>query len=45
MRRLPSIASVDVLRMIYDIARGMEYIHRNMILHGDLKVSFREPNV
>ena len=34
-----SIAGVNVLKMLYEIARGMAYLHRNNALHGDLKVS------
>jgi serine/threonine protein kinase len=28
----------DLLRYMYEIAKGMEYLHSNGILHGDLKV-------
>lgn len=38
LKRLPTRDSVDVLQMIHQIAEGMEYLHGNSILHGDLKV-------
>jgi abelson tyrosine-protein kinase 1 len=31
---------VDLLRMMHEIAKGMEYLHRAGVLHGDLKVFF-----
>jgi serine/threonine protein kinase len=30
----------DLLRFMYEIARGMEYLHSKGVLHGDLKVRF-----
>jgi abelson tyrosine-protein kinase 1 len=30
---------VDMLKMMYEIARGMQYLHGMGVLHGDLKVS------
>lgn len=33
-----SLAGVNVLKMLYEIARGMAYLHQNNVLHGDLKV-------
>jgi abelson tyrosine-protein kinase 1 len=29
---------VDLVRMMWEIARGMQYLHSNGVLHGDLKV-------
>lgn len=29
---------VDMLKMMYEIAKGMAYLHENDVLHGDLKV-------
>jgi abelson tyrosine-protein kinase 1 len=29
---------VDMLKMMYEIAKGMEYLHGMGVLHGDLKV-------
>ncbi|CCM04156.1 uncharacterized protein FIBRA_06318 [Fibroporia radiculosa] len=37
LRRLPSLDLVDPPAMIHDIALGMDYLHRQQILHGDLK--------
>jgi abelson tyrosine-protein kinase 1 len=31
---------VDLLRCMHQVAKGMEYLHRKEVLHGDLKVSF-----
>jgi abelson tyrosine-protein kinase 1 len=31
-------ARVDSLRMIHEISKGMAYLHREGVLHGDLKV-------
>ncbi|VDC03563.1 unnamed protein product [Peniophora sp. CBMAI 1063] len=39
LRRLSSIEQVDVLKLLKDIARGMSYLHRRGIIHGDLKAS------
>lgn len=30
----------DLFRFMQEIAKGMEYLHRNGVLHGDLKVRF-----
>lgn len=30
---------VDLLKMMYELAKGMEYLHSKGVLHGDLKVS------
>jgi abelson tyrosine-protein kinase 1 len=38
LRRLSGMGGVDVLRMLHEIARGMEYLHSQDVLHGDLKV-------
>lgn len=32
------VGDVDMLKMMYEVARGMEYLHSNGVLHGDLKV-------
>jgi serine/threonine protein kinase len=32
-------ARVDSLRMIHEISKGMAYLHREGVLHGDLKVN------
>jgi serine/threonine protein kinase len=29
---------VDMVKMMYEIARGMQYLHSMSVLHGDLKV-------
>lgn len=31
----------DLFRFMLEIAKGMEYLHRNGVLHGDLKVCFQ----
>ena len=31
-------ARLDVLRMMHEISKGMAYLHREGVLHGDLKV-------
>jgi tRNA A-37 threonylcarbamoyl transferase component Bud32 len=31
-------AKVDTLRMIHEISKGMTYLHKEGVLHGDLKV-------
>jgi abelson tyrosine-protein kinase 1/abelson tyrosine-protein kinase 2 len=31
-------ARLDALRMIHEISKGMAYLHRAGVLHGDLKV-------
>ena len=30
----------NLFRFMWEIAKGMEYLHENGVLHGDLKVSF-----
>ena len=35
---LQGSGTVNILKMMKDIAKGMEYLHENDILHGDLKV-------
>jgi serine/threonine protein kinase len=30
--------SIDAVRMIYEISKGMAYLHEQDVLHGDLKV-------
>jgi abelson tyrosine-protein kinase 1 len=34
----PEYAKVDTLKMIHEISKGMAYLHKQGILHGDLKV-------
>ena len=31
-------ARVDALKMIHEISEGMAYLHKQGVLHGDLKV-------
>jgi abelson tyrosine-protein kinase 1 len=31
-------ASVNALKMIHEISNGMAYLHKQGVLHGDLKV-------
>ena len=31
-------ARVDAVKMIYEISKGMAYLHEQDVLHGDLKV-------
>ena len=31
-------ARLDMLRMIHEISKGMAYLHKEGVLHGDLKV-------
>ena len=31
-------AKVDTLKMIHEISKGMAYLHKQGVLHGDLKV-------
>ena len=31
---------LDLYRFMHEIAKGMEYLHENGVLHGDLKVCF-----
>ena len=32
------VARVDALKMMYEISKGMAYLHKRGVLHGDLKV-------
>ena len=32
------VARVDALRMMHEISKGMAYLHKRGVLHGDLKV-------
>lgn len=32
---------LDLYRFMHEIAKGMDYLHENGVLHGDLKVRFR----
>ncbi|KAF7965529.1 hypothetical protein HWV62_43062, partial [Athelia sp. TMB] len=36
-RRAGQEAEVDLLRCMHQVAKGMEYLHRRGVLHGDLK--------
>lgn len=38
LKSLPSLDDVNLLRMIYQVAKGMDYLHNQGVLHGDLKV-------
>lgn len=38
LKNLSSLESVDLLKMMHEIAKGMEYLHSKDVLHGDLKV-------
>ena len=40
LKGLDSMESVDVLKMVHEIAKGMGYLHSKGVLHGDLKVRF-----
>lgn len=35
----------DLLKFIYEIAKGMDYLHGQGVLHGDLKVTWVHTNV
>ncbi|KAL7283881.1 hypothetical protein ACG7TL_001152 [Trametes sanguinea] len=37
LKGLPSLESADVPKMLYEIADGMAYLHKEHVLHGDLK--------
>jgi len=38
-------AKVDALKMMHEIAKGMAYLHKKGVLHGDLKVRYgRRPS-
>ncbi|RPD53297.1 hypothetical protein L227DRAFT_617134 [Lentinus tigrinus ALCF2SS1-6] len=39
LKSLPSLDSVDLLKMIHEIAKGMAYLHSKGVLHGDLKAA------
>lgn len=38
LKGLPSLDSVDLLKMIHELVKGMAYLHSRSVLHGDLKV-------
>ncbi|CCM02518.1 uncharacterized protein FIBRA_04620 [Fibroporia radiculosa] len=37
LKKLPSLDSINPFKMIHEITRGMAYLHREQVLHGDLK--------
>lgn len=37
LKGLPDTAPVDFLKMIHEVSKGMEYLHEQGVLHGDLK--------
>ncbi|OSD02529.1 hypothetical protein PYCCODRAFT_1444958 [Trametes coccinea BRFM310] len=37
LKGLPSLESANVPKMLYEIADGMAYLHKEHVLHGDLK--------
>ncbi|RPD53287.1 hypothetical protein L226DRAFT_572810 [Lentinus tigrinus ALCF2SS1-7] len=39
LKSLPSLDSVDLLKMIHEISKGMAYLHSKGVLHGDLKAA------
>ncbi|TFK79567.1 hypothetical protein K466DRAFT_570161 [Polyporus arcularius HHB13444] len=39
LKSMPSLDSVDLLKMIHEIAKGMAYLHSKDVLHGDLKAA------
>ncbi|KAM5539547.1 hypothetical protein V8D89_006656 [Ganoderma adspersum] len=39
LKGLLSLDSVDLLKMIHEIAKGMAYLHSKGVLHGDLKAA------
>ncbi|PIL26596.1 transporter [Ganoderma sinense ZZ0214-1] len=39
LKGLSSLDSVDLLKMIHEIAKGMAYLHSKGVLHGDLKAA------
>ena len=42
LKSLPTLETADVLKVILEIAQGMEYLHCRGVLHGDLKVRSSE---
>ena len=42
LKGLPTLETADVLKVILEIAQGMEYLHCRGVLHGDLKVRSSE---
>jgi abelson tyrosine-protein kinase 1 len=46
LKGLSSLDEVNLLRMIYQVAKGMHYLHDQGVLHGDLKVLVEQfPNL
>ena len=39
LRNLPSLGSVNPLKLVHEIALGMAYLHSKEVLHGNLKVN------
>ncbi|KAI0735519.1 kinase-like domain-containing protein [Earliella scabrosa] len=39
LKSLPSLESVDMLKMVHEIARGMAYLHSEGVVHGALKAA------
>ncbi|KAI0653255.1 kinase-like domain-containing protein [Cubamyces menziesii] len=39
LKGLPTLETADVLKIILEIAQGMEYLHCRGVLHGDLKAA------
>ena len=38
LKAMKNADDVDMLRSLHQIAKGMEYLHKKEVLHGDLKV-------
>lgn len=43
LKNLTPHSPLNFLKMIYEVAMGMAYLHGKEVLHGDLKVSWRTP--